>query len=89
MKMQEIHHNINFAFTVFESCSNCVTTTFSLCPSALADVEVNMEDKVEVFSQGTAQITCMFTSAEGIGGTNIQWFYVSFIRPCARSHKMV
>ncbi|KAM4565871.1 melanoma cell adhesion molecule b isoform 2-T2 [Odontesthes bonariensis] len=44
---------------------------------AWADVEVNMEDKVEVFSQDTAQITCMFTSAEGIGGTNIQWFYVS------------
>ncbi|XP_072248594.1 melanoma cell adhesion molecule b isoform X2 [Leuresthes tenuis] len=42
---------------------------------ALADVEVNMEDKVEVFSQGTAQITCMFKSAEGIGGMNIQWFY--------------
>uniref|UniRef100_A0A3Q0QTG6 Melanoma cell adhesion molecule b n=1 Tax=Amphilophus citrinellus TaxID=61819 RepID=A0A3Q0QTG6_AMPCI len=40
-------------------------------------VEVNMEDKVEVFAGETAQITCMFTTDEGPGGTTIQWFYVS------------
>ncbi|XP_074535068.1 melanoma cell adhesion molecule b isoform X2 [Halichoeres trimaculatus] len=41
-----------------------------------ADIEVNMEDRVEVFKGDTAQITCMFTSSEGIGGMMIQWLYV-------------
>ncbi|XP_054458224.1 melanoma cell adhesion molecule b isoform X2 [Anoplopoma fimbria] len=43
----------------------------------MADVEVNMEDRVEVFRGETALITCMFTSSEGIGGMSIQWFYVT------------
>ncbi|XP_044210167.1 melanoma cell adhesion molecule b isoform X1 [Thunnus albacares] len=44
---------------------------------AWALVEVNMEDRVEVFRGETAQITCMFTSDDGIGGVFIQWFYVT------------
>lgn len=43
-------------------------------------VEVNMEDKVEVMAGETAQITCMFTTDEGLGGTTIQWFYVSLVK---------
>ncbi|XP_063349455.1 melanoma cell adhesion molecule b isoform X3 [Pelmatolapia mariae] len=43
---------------------------------AWALVEVNMEDKVEVMAGETAQITCMFTTDEGLGGTTIQWLYV-------------
>ncbi|XP_059186823.1 melanoma cell adhesion molecule b isoform X2 [Centropristis striata] len=39
--------------------------------------EVNMEDRVKVFRGEPAQITCMFTSSEGIGGLIIQWFYVT------------
>ncbi|XP_068566755.1 melanoma cell adhesion molecule b isoform X2 [Cebidichthys violaceus] len=42
-----------------------------------ADVEVNMEDRVEVFRGETASIACMFTSSEGVGGMIIQWFYVA------------
>uniref|UniRef100_A0A3P9ISZ6 Melanoma cell adhesion molecule b n=1 Tax=Oryzias latipes TaxID=8090 RepID=A0A3P9ISZ6_ORYLA len=34
---------------------------------------VNMEEKVEVMRGTTAQITCMYTSDEGIGGTTIEW----------------
>uniref|UniRef100_A0A3Q4MHD6 Melanoma cell adhesion molecule b n=1 Tax=Neolamprologus brichardi TaxID=32507 RepID=A0A3Q4MHD6_NEOBR len=41
---------------------------------------VNMEDKVEVMAGETAQITCMFTTDEGLGGTTIQWFYVSLVK---------
>lgn len=44
---------------------------------AEAGVEVNMEDKVEVSLGETAQITCMFTSDDGIGGSGgmvITWF---------------
>ncbi|XP_054650704.1 melanoma cell adhesion molecule b isoform X2 [Dunckerocampus dactyliophorus] len=44
--------------------------------TAWALVEVNMEDRVEVFRGDTAQITCMFSSDDGIGGVTIQWFYV-------------
>uniref|UniRef100_UPI0037E796ED melanoma cell adhesion molecule b isoform X4 n=1 Tax=Semicossyphus pulcher TaxID=241346 RepID=UPI0037E796ED len=44
---------------------------------AWADVDVNMEDRVEVIMGETAQITCMFTSSEGIGGMMIQWSYVT------------
>ncbi|KAM9359746.1 melanoma cell adhesion molecule b isoform 2-T2 [Symphorus nematophorus] len=44
---------------------------------AWAAVDVNMEDRVEVFRGETAQITCMFSSPEGIGGLFIQWFYVT------------
>lgn len=40
-----------------------------------------MEDKVEVFAEETAQITCMFTTDEGPGGTTIQWHYVSLVKP--------
>lgn len=39
-----------------------------------SQVEVNMEDRVEVFLKDTAQITCMFTSSEGVGGTMISWY---------------
>ncbi|XP_047449196.1 melanoma cell adhesion molecule b isoform X2 [Mugil cephalus] len=42
-----------------------------------ASVEVNMEGKVEVYLGETAQITCMFTSSEGVGGRILQWFYVT------------
>ncbi|XP_044059274.1 melanoma cell adhesion molecule b isoform X2 [Siniperca chuatsi] len=42
-----------------------------------ADVQVNMEDRVEVFRGETAQIACMYTSADGVGGMIIQWFYVT------------
>ncbi|XP_041661806.1 melanoma cell adhesion molecule b isoform X2 [Cheilinus undulatus] len=42
-----------------------------------AYVEVNMEDRVEVFKGDMAQITCFFNSSEGLGGTIIQWFYVT------------
>uniref|UniRef100_A0A8C6T2M1 Melanoma cell adhesion molecule b n=1 Tax=Neogobius melanostomus TaxID=47308 RepID=A0A8C6T2M1_9GOBI len=41
-------------------------------------VEVNMEDRVEVELGDTAQITCMFTTEDGIGGTIIQWYYVKY-----------
>ncbi|XP_070827231.1 melanoma cell adhesion molecule b isoform X2 [Chaetodon trifascialis] len=44
---------------------------------AWADVEVNMEDRVEVFRGETAQIACMFKSSEGIGAMIIQWFYMT------------
>uniref|UniRef100_A0A3P9LJ89 Melanoma cell adhesion molecule b n=1 Tax=Oryzias latipes TaxID=8090 RepID=A0A3P9LJ89_ORYLA len=42
-----------------------------------AVVEVNMEEKVEVMRGATAQITCMYTSDEGIGGTTVQWLVVT------------
>ncbi|XP_061734649.1 melanoma cell adhesion molecule b isoform X1 [Nerophis ophidion] len=45
--------------------------------TAWALVEVNMEDRVEVYRGDTAQIVCMFSSDDGIGGVSIQWFYVS------------
>ncbi|XP_045929220.1 melanoma cell adhesion molecule b isoform X3 [Micropterus dolomieu] len=44
---------------------------------AWAAVEVNMEDRVEVIRGTTAQIACMFTSVDGVGGMIIQWFYVT------------
>ncbi|XP_068615996.1 cell surface glycoprotein MUC18-like [Brachionichthys hirsutus] len=44
---------------------------------AWAEVEVNMEDRVEVLRGDMAQIDCMFSSSGGIGGTVIQWFYVT------------
>ncbi|KAM6987404.1 cell surface glycoprotein MUC18-like [Tautogolabrus adspersus] len=44
---------------------------------AWANMEVNMEDRVEVYRGDTAQITCMIASFEGIGGMIIQWFYVT------------
>ncbi|KAM3875234.1 melanoma cell adhesion molecule b [Diretmus argenteus] len=40
-----------------------------------ASVEVNMEDRVEVFRGAMAPIACIFTSSDGIGGVMIQWFY--------------
>ncbi|XP_071353165.1 melanoma cell adhesion molecule b isoform X2 [Trachinotus anak] len=42
---------------------------------ACTAVEVSMEDRVEVFRGDTAQITCIFTSEDGIGGTTIMWLY--------------
>ncbi|XP_071376643.1 melanoma cell adhesion molecule b isoform X3 [Centroberyx affinis] len=45
--------------------------------AAWAVVEVNMEDRVEVFRGDTVQITCMFTSADGSGGLMIQWLYMT------------
>ncbi|GLD74750.1 cell surface glycoprotein MUC18, partial [Lates japonicus] len=42
-----------------------------------AIVEVNMEDRVEVYRGTTAQITCIFTSDDGIGGMTIEWFYMT------------
>ncbi|XP_033970822.1 melanoma cell adhesion molecule b isoform X1 [Trematomus bernacchii] len=44
---------------------------------AWANVEVNMEDRVEVYRGEKARITCMFTSSDGVGGNMIQWFYVT------------
>ncbi|XP_029302054.1 melanoma cell adhesion molecule b isoform X2 [Cottoperca gobio] len=44
---------------------------------AWAGVEVNMEDRVEVYRGETAQITCMFTSFDGVSGMPIQWFYTT------------
>ncbi|XP_054868272.1 melanoma cell adhesion molecule b isoform X3 [Amphiprion ocellaris] len=44
---------------------------------AWAEVVVSMEDRVEVSLRETAQITCMFTSDDGIGGMTIQWSYVT------------
>ncbi|KAF3847757.1 hypothetical protein F7725_020785 [Dissostichus mawsoni] len=41
-----------------------------------ANVEVNMEDRVEVYRGEMAQIACMFISSDGVGGNVIQWFYV-------------
>ncbi|XP_055370132.1 cell surface glycoprotein MUC18-like isoform X2 [Betta splendens] len=38
-------------------------------------LEVNMEDRVEVHAGVSANITCMFTSDEGIGGMIIRWLY--------------
>ncbi|XP_026150252.1 cell surface glycoprotein MUC18-like isoform X2 [Mastacembelus armatus] len=45
-----------------------------------ANVEVNMEDRVEVFRGDKAQITCLFKSGDGIGGITIQWLYVTRLR---------
>ncbi|KAM9801618.1 melanoma cell adhesion molecule b [Neosynchiropus ocellatus] len=47
-----------------------------LTRGAWGSVEVTMEDRVEVFRGNTTQITCMFTSADGLGGVTIQWFYM-------------
>ncbi|XP_075956121.1 melanoma cell adhesion molecule b isoform X3 [Anarhichas minor] len=41
-----------------------------------ARVEVNMEDRVEVFRGETASMTCIFTSSEAVDNIMIQWFYV-------------
>ncbi|CAJ1065513.1 melanoma cell adhesion molecule b isoform X4 [Xyrichtys novacula] len=45
-----------------------------------ASIEVNMEDRVEVFKGDTARISCMFTTTEGSGGLMIWWFYVTNTR---------
>ncbi|XP_068173507.1 melanoma cell adhesion molecule b isoform X2 [Antennarius striatus] len=44
---------------------------------AWADVEVNMEDRVEVLRGYNAQIDCIFTSAQDTEGVVIQWLYVT------------
>lgn len=56
-----------------------MTSTFSASPTAWAIVEVNMEDRVEVMRGENTQITCMFTSDDGIGGMIITWYYVSHV----------
>ncbi|XP_077467486.1 melanoma cell adhesion molecule b isoform X1 [Stigmatopora argus] len=43
--------------------------------TAWAVVNVEMEDRVEVLKGETAQMTCMFSSDDGIGALTIQWFY--------------
>lgn len=40
-------------------------------------MEVNMEDRVEVFLGDTAQITCMFTVSDSHDDVIIQWYMVS------------
>lgn len=55
----------------------CELTVVSSSSPARAQLEVNMEDRVEVRIGKTAQITCTFVSSEGIGAMIIQWFYVS------------
>lgn len=62
-------------------------TMLSLSFPAWANIEVNMEDRVEVFRGDTAQIACMFKSSEGIGAMIIQWFYVSITQPDAHIHR--
>ena len=62
------------------------STTTLLCLSAWATVVVNMEDRVDVVRGDTAQITCMFTTEDGIGAIDITWFYVSFMMPDAHVH---
>ncbi|XP_035535593.1 melanoma cell adhesion molecule b isoform X2 [Morone saxatilis] len=44
---------------------------------AWANVEVNMEGRVEVYRGQTAQIACMFLSSDDIGGLTIKWYYVT------------
>lgn len=52
-----------------------------------AKVEVNMEDRVEVFKGETTPITCMFTLPEGVSDVIIEWFYVSCSNPDARVNR--
>lgn len=40
-------------------------------------MNVSMEGRVEVYRGDTAQIACMFSSTEGIGGLQFDWFYVT------------
>uniref|UniRef100_A0A1A8J1W2 Melanoma cell adhesion molecule b n=2 Tax=Nothobranchius kuhntae TaxID=321403 RepID=A0A1A8J1W2_NOTKU len=42
---------------------------------AWAALEVYMNDTVEVALKGTAKITCRYTSEEGRGSMDIQWFF--------------
>ncbi|XP_075892151.1 melanoma cell adhesion molecule b isoform X2 [Nelusetta ayraudi] len=44
---------------------------------AWANVKVEMEDRVEVFRGATAQISCLYESPEGTGGTIIEWLYLT------------
>lgn len=55
--------------------------------SVAAKVEVNMEDRVEVFKGETTPITCMFTLPEGVSDVIIEWFYVSCSNPDARVNR--
>lgn len=57
-----------------------LTRPLSLCLPAWANVKVEMEDRVEVFRGATAQISCLYESPEGTGGTIIEWLYVSWAR---------
>ncbi|XP_055752463.1 cell surface glycoprotein MUC18-like isoform X4 [Salvelinus fontinalis] len=45
--------------------------------AAWAKVEVNMEDRVEVFLGDTAQITCMFTVSDNHDDVIIQWYMIT------------
>ncbi|XP_021437589.2 cell surface glycoprotein MUC18 isoform X1 [Oncorhynchus mykiss] len=45
--------------------------------AAWAKVEVNMEDRVEVFLGDTAQITCMFTVSDSHDDVIIQWYMIT------------
>lgn len=76
---QTLHKQTVWFFTGKTPRGKSAATVLSFCLSALAIVQVNMEDKVEVFIKETAQITCMYTSDEGSGGMVIKWFYVSLV----------
>ncbi|XP_045559435.1 cell surface glycoprotein MUC18 isoform X5 [Salmo salar] len=45
--------------------------------AAWAKVQVNMEDRVEVFLGDTAQITCMFTVSDSPDNVIIQWYMIT------------
>ncbi|XP_029570341.1 cell surface glycoprotein MUC18 isoform X6 [Salmo trutta] len=45
--------------------------------TAWAKVQVNMEDRVEVFLGDTAQITCMFTVSDSPDNVIIQWYMIT------------
>ncbi|KAM9443204.1 cell surface glycoprotein MUC18-like isoform 8-T8 [Salvelinus alpinus] len=45
--------------------------------AAWATVQVNMEDRVEVFLGDTAQITCMFTVSDSPDNVIIQWYMIT------------
>ncbi|KAM9443205.1 cell surface glycoprotein MUC18-like isoform 9-T9 [Salvelinus alpinus] len=49
----------------------------SLAWKAWATVQVNMEDRVEVFLGDTAQITCMFTVSDSPDNVIIQWYMIT------------
>lgn len=61
----------------------CVCVCVSL-PSAEAQLNVTMEDRVEVRRGEEAVISCLYSSDDdGVGGLIIEWFYVSLIRQFA------
>ena len=59
----------------------CVCVCPCLCLSlslVKAEVKVDVEGRVEVTLGRDAEISCMYTTDDGIGGLTIEWFYVSF-----------